>query len=294
MVTGVIAAVTDKARESIRTRGPDGVEIRGLDGPLGDVDFVVVDGGARPELGTLRAGAVVQSLSAGTDGIEDLVPDGVTLCNARGARDVPVAEWVVGAVLGAATGLLAAARSGRWSPSSPSELAGSSALIVGFGAIGRAAGARLEALGVRVRGVGRSARPGVHGMDELDDLLPQADTVILLTPLTPQTRGLVDAAFLARMAGGALFVNAGRGACVDTGALLAELRSGRLRAVLDVVEPEPLPGDHPLWTAPGLLALTSHQAGDSLRADARAAELAAEQLGRLARGEPLVNVVRNG
>jgi phosphoglycerate dehydrogenase-like enzyme len=131
-------------------------------------------------------------------------------------------------------------------------------------------------------------------MDELPDLLPHADAVILLTPLTPETAGLVDAAFLGRMADGALFVNAGRGKSVDTDALLAELESGRLRAVLDVVEPEPLPDDHPLWEAPGLLALTSHQAGDSPLADARAAQLAGEQLGRWTRGEPLENVIRVG
>jgi phosphoglycerate dehydrogenase-like enzyme len=134
----------------------------------------------------------------------------------------------------------------------------------------------------------------VHGIEELPALLPEADAVILLTPLTDATRTLVDAAFLARMRDGALFVNAGRGASVDTDALLAELVSGRLRAVLDVVEPEPLPGDHPLWDAPGLLALTSHQAGDSEAADERAAALAAEQLGRVLRGEPLENVVLEG
>ena len=237
---------------------------------------------------------MVQVLSAGTEWIEDRIPPGVTLCNARGARDAPVAEWVVGAVLGAASGLLAAARARRWEHEPPRDVEGSTALIVGYGSIGRAAGRRLEALGVTVQGVGRRARPGVHGADELPALLPEADTVILLTPLSDATRTLVDAGFLARMRDDALFVNAGRGASVDTDALLAELASGRLRAVLDVVEPEPLPDGHPLWTAPGLLALTSHQAGDSEAADERAAALAAEQLGRVLRGEPLENVVLEG
>jgi phosphoglycerate dehydrogenase-like enzyme len=286
--------VIDEAAERVRALAPEGVEVRTLDGRLDDVGFLVPDSRLDRDLADLPALRVVQVLSAGTEWIEDRLPPGVTLCNARGARDVPVAEWVVGAVLGAATGLLGAARTGAWGHEPPREVAGSRAVIVGYGSIGRAAGERLEALGATVQGVGRTARDGVHGMDELPDLLPDADTVILLTPLTDATRGLVDAEFLGRMADDALFVNAGRGASVDTDALLAELDPGRLRAVLDVVDPEPLPDEHPLWRAPGLLALTSHQAGDSHVADARAHRLAAEQLGRMLRGEPLVNVVRAG
>jgi phosphoglycerate dehydrogenase-like enzyme len=290
----VIAAVTGANLERIRVLAPAEVELRDADGDLDGVEVLVPDWTFARDLAALPALRVVQVLSAGTEWIEDRIPPGVTLCNARGARDAPVAEWVVGAVLGAASGLLAAARARRWAHEPPRDVEGSTALIVGYGSIGRAAGRRLEALGVTVQGVGRRARPGVHGIEELPALLPEADAVILLTPLTDATRTLVDAAFLARMRDGALFVNAGRGASVDTDALLAELVSGRLRAVLDVVEPEPLPGDHPLWDAPGLLALTSHQAGDSEAADERAAALAAEQLGRVLRGEPLQNVVLEG
>jgi phosphoglycerate dehydrogenase-like enzyme len=101
---------------------------------------------------------------------------------------------------------------------------------------------------------------------------------------------LVDAAVLARMRDGALLVNAGRGGVVDTGALVAELEAGRLRAVLDVVDPEPLPDDHPLWET--ALAITPHNAGDTAAADERAVRFGAEQLARFARGEPLLNVVR--
>ena len=290
----MIAAVTGHQLERIRARVPAGVELRDADGPLDGVEVLVPDWGFTRELSGLPDLRVVQVLSAGTEWIEDRIPPGVTLCNARGARDAPVAEWVVGAVLGAASGLLAAARDRRWRHEPPRDVEGSTALIVGYGSIGRAAGRRLEALGVTVHGVGRRARPGVHGAGELPDLLPEADAVILLTPLSDATRALVDAAFLARMRDGALFVNAGRGGSVDTDALLAELASGRLRAVLDVVEPEPLPEDHPLWEAPGLLALTSHQAGDSDAAEERAGALAAEQLGRVLRGEPLENVVVEG
>jgi phosphoglycerate dehydrogenase-like enzyme len=290
----VIAAVTGPQLERIRALAPAEVELRDADGDLAGVEVLVPDWTFTRDLAGLPALRVVQVLSAGTEWIEDRIPPGVTLCNARGARDAPVAEWVVGAVLGAASGLLAAARARRWEHEPPRDVEGSTALIVGYGSIGRAAGRRLEALGVTVQGVGRRARPGVHGADELPALLPGADAVILLTPLNDATRTLVDAAFLARMRDDALFVNAGRGASVDTDALLAELASGRLRAVLDVVEPEPLPEAHPLWDAPGLLALTSHQAGDSEEADSRAAVLAAEQLGRVLRGEPLANVVQEG
>jgi phosphoglycerate dehydrogenase-like enzyme len=128
----------------------------------------------------------------------------------------------------------------------------------------------------------------------LDELLPQADAVVVLTPLSDSTRGLIGVEALQRMRDRALLVNAARGAVVDTDALTAELGSGRLRAVLDVVDPEPLPETHPLWHAPGLLSLTPHIAGDSPAGHARAAELAAAQLTRWCRGEELVNVVRRG
>jgi phosphoglycerate dehydrogenase-like enzyme len=141
-----------------------------------------------------------------------------------------------------------------------------------------------------VLGVGRPARDGVHSTSELPALLAQADAVVVLVPLTPETTGMFDAALLARMRDGALLVNAGRGGVVDTGSLLAELESGRLRAVLDVVDPEPLPDDHPLWEL--ALAITPHNAGDTAAADERAIRLGAEQLARFARGEPLLNVVR--
>ncbi len=244
---------------------------------------------------TLRALAgleqlrVVQSLSAGTDWLEDLMPPWATLCNARGARDAAVAEWVVGALLGDAYGQLEVARSRRWEYGIPRELQGSTVLIVGFGSIGRALERRLAPFGVTVVGVARHARDGVHAASELPELVGGADAVVVLAPLTPATTGLVDAALLARMRDGALLVNAGRGRVVDTEALVAELRSGRLRAVLDVVDPEPLPEDHPLWDL--ALAITPHNAGDSVAADERAIRFGAEQLGRYARGEPLQNVV---
>ena len=288
----MIAGITARAFEVVSESAPDGVEVRQLPDGRDDAAFVLPEW---KDQETLRALAglerlrVVQSLSAGTDWIEDLMPPWATLCNARGARDAAVAEWVVGALLGDAYGQLEVARSRRWEHRTPRELQGSTVLIVGFGSIGRALERRLEPFGVTVVGVARRARDGVHAASELPELVGGADAVVVLVPLTSATTGLVDAALLARMRDGALLVNAGRGRVVDTDALVAELRSGRLRAVLDVVDPEPLPEGHPLWDL--ALAITPHNAGDSVAADQRAIRFGAEQLGRYARGEPLQNVV---
>jgi phosphoglycerate dehydrogenase-like enzyme len=291
--TGMVAAVTARAFDAATELAPPGVDVRRLPEGRDHAAFVLPDWKDRelidalPQLERLR---VVQALSAGTDWIEARVPAWANLCNARGARDAAVAEWVVGALLGDAYGQFTAARTRRWSDAKPRELQGATVLIVGFGSIGRAVSRRLEPFGVTVIGVARHARDGIHATEELPLLIEQADAVVVLAPLSPETRGLVDAAFLARMRDGALLVNAGRGGVVDTGALVAELEAGRLRAVLDVVDPEPLPDDHPLWET--ALAITPHNAGDTAAADERAVRFGAEQLARFARGEPLLNVVR--
>jgi len=289
----MIAAVTARAFDRALELAPEGVEVLPLAEAREGAAFVLPDWSDRETFQMLPGFErlkVVQVLSAGTDGIESRVPPWATLCNARGTRDAAVAEWVVGALLGDAYGQLAAARRRSWSDVVPVELQGTHVLIVGFGSIGEAVGRRLEPFGVTVTGVARHARDGVRGTGELPSLVGQADAIVVLTPLTPDTEGLFDRDLLARMRDGALLVNAGRGRVVDTDALLAELRTGRLRAVLDVIEPEPLPDDHPLWDA--ALAITPHNAGDTSAADERAIRFGAEQLGRFARGEPLLNVVR--
>ncbi len=283
-----VAAAAD-IREPLRDLVPDGWEVVGLEAAGPGIEAAVPRSRDFDGLDRMTDLRLVQVMSAGTDWIEDLVPDGVTLCNARGARDAAMAEWVLAAVLGWSTGLLGAVRAGPgWIPGAVDELAGKTVVILGMGSIGRACAARLEAFGMQVEGVGR-ARLG-----ELPALLPAADVVLSLTPLTEATHEQIDAAFLSSLRDGTLVVNAGRGGTVDTDALVAELSTGRLSAVLDVTEPEPLPDDHPLWRAKGLLGLTSHWAGDSPQADARALQLVAEQLGRLERGEALVNVVGGG
>jgi phosphoglycerate dehydrogenase-like enzyme len=290
----MIAAVSEDAYETVLAAAPDGVQVRRLEDGLDGAAFVVPRGQDREALAALpglRSLRVVQSLSAGIEWLEPHVPPWATLCSAVGTRDVPVAEWVVGALLGAAHGQLEAVRRGRWDDEArPRELRGSTVVILGHGSIGRAVERRLAPFDVRVVGVASRAREGVHGVDELPALLPDADALVVLLPLTDATRGLVDAGVLAALRDGALVVNAGRGAVVDTDALVAELASERLRAVLDVTDPEPLPDGHPLWEH--ALAITPHFAGDSAAADDNAFALAAAQLRRFAAGEPLENVVR--
>jgi phosphoglycerate dehydrogenase-like enzyme len=280
----IAAAATVEVRAALAAAAPAGVEVRvAAPDALDGVDFVVIDSDAVLEALPSSGVSVVQVLSAGTEWVEPSVPTSAVLCNARGARDAPVAEWVVGALLGSVTGLLAGARRSTWVRHTPGELLGATVLILGHGSIGRAVEARLAPFGVSVIGVGRGR------LGELPDLLPRADAVVVLAPLTDATRGMVDAAFLGRMRDGALLVNAGRGAVVDTVALVAELSAGRLRAVLDVTDPEPLPDGHPLWSL--CEAITPHHAGDSDEADVRARRFAGEQLARYARGEDLLNVV---
>ena len=249
-----------------------------------------------PRLGEIDELRTVLVTSAGTDWIEPHVPRGVTLANARGARDAAVAEWVVAAVLAMEKRLFdqrAAQTRKKWTRERLPDVEGRSAVILGAGSIAGAVRERLAPFGVSVELVGRQGRDGVHGVDELRSLLGSADILVVLLPLTDATRGLVGAAELALLPDGALVVNAGRGAVVHTDALLAELQAKRLRAALDVVDPEPLPADHPLWKAPGAF-ISPHVAGDSDRADAAAVQLVGEQLRRLAWGAPLLNVVRDG
>jgi phosphoglycerate dehydrogenase-like enzyme len=217
----------------------------------------------------------------------------VVLCNARGAHTPATAEWSLAATLAAQRGIPFFVREQeavRWSFSTHRSLVGARVLVVGAGDIGRAIGRMLAGFDVELTYVARTAREGVRAMTDLPELLPHADVVILIVPVTPETTGMVDAAFLAAMPDGALLVNAARGVIVDTDALTAELSRGRLRAALDVTEPEPLPAGHPLWTAPGLL-LTPHVGGAVPQTDARATAAVIEQLSRILDGEELENVV---
>jgi phosphoglycerate dehydrogenase-like enzyme len=239
---------------------------------------------------------VVQADSAGIEWLVPAIPAGVTLCNARGLRDQAVAEWVLGVILAMEKGLPDFAehqRAAKWRPHVLGELSGKRALIVGYGSIGAEVDRLLTAVGLDVGRIARRARSGVHSSDELDGLLPAADIVVVLVPLTAETTGLFGATRLARLRSGALIVNAARGAVVDTDALVDALARRQIRAALDVTDPEPLPGEHPLWRAPGVL-ITPHLAGDSVQAEQRLFRFIGEQIERLREGRPLRNVIRAG
>ncbi|MFD3945642.1 2-hydroxyacid dehydrogenase [Streptomyces sp. NPDC058579] len=244
---------------------------------------------------------VVQTLSAGTDhvtpGIGSLGP-GVDLCNARGVHEASTAELTLALILASLRGIPGFVRGQdkeEWRAGFYPALADKSVLIVGYGSIGAAIEDRLAPFEcARVVRVARSARTTergpVHPLAELPALLPQADVVVLSTPLTPDTRHLVDAGFLARMKDDALLVNVARGPVVDTAALLKEVESGRITAALDVTDPEPLPPGHPLWHAPGVL-VSPHVGGSTSAFMPRAKRLIAAQVTRFAAGERPANVV---
>ncbi len=297
-------AVADDVRPVYLSGLPEGVEVvrfpaEGEPGPeVLEAEFVVPTRRRMAEaLARMPRLRVVQTISAGVDWVLTHVPPGVTLADARGVHDVAVSEWVLTALLTSVKRvpeLWERQQAAAWEGGlRPGELWGQTVLILGYGSIGRAVEARLAPFGVRVLRVARRPRLGVQTLEALAELLPCADAVLLLLPLTPATRGLVDADFLARMKPGALLVNAGRGALVDTAALLEALRSGRVRAALDVTDPEPLPADHPLWRAPGVW-ITPHLAGSSPRLRERGFALVRAQVARYLRGEPLFNVVREG
>ncbi|WP_405408371.1 2-hydroxyacid dehydrogenase [Streptomyces decoyicus] len=244
---------------------------------------------------------VVQTLTAGVEhmlpGLQRM-PAGAQLCNARGLHDTSTAELALTLILAALRdipGFVRGQDAGEWRHGFQPALADKSVLIVGYGSIGSAIEDRLTPFEcARVARVARIARDTVRGpvhpLSDLSALLPDADVVVLATPLTDTTRGLVGPDFLARMKDGALLVNIARGAVVDTKALLAELESGRLRAALDVTDPEPLPPGHPLWHAPGVL-ITPHVGGPSSAFLPRAKRLLCDQLTLFAAGEPMRNVV---
>ena len=265
---------------------------------LAEVDLVVPLRRIRDPLYETLAGPpgrlrVIQTLSAGVDWLAGRVPEHVMVCNARGVYDIPLAEWVVGAILAMQRGLVQARDAQprhEWVEMEPPELAGRRVVILGLGSIGAAIAERLRPFGVEIIGVGRAARDGVRTLADLDEILPGAEIVVNILPMTSATAQLLDARRLGLLPDGALLVNAGRGRTVDTVALLDELRAGRLRAALDVHEEEPLPAGHPLWDLPNVL-VSPHMAGESPATTTRAFELAGDQVRRFARGEPLINEV---
>jgi phosphoglycerate dehydrogenase-like enzyme len=266
---------------------------------IDEVEFYVIPYMSGPHTSELMASMprlrVAQTLTAGYEDVLPRVPSGVRLCNARGVHDASTAELAVGLIIASLRGFPAffhAQLDGAWAHERRASVADRSVLVLGYGSVGQAIERRLTALEASVVRVARTARPdeGVSGMEDTTALLADADVVVLALPLTPGTRGLVDAGFLAAMKDGALLVNVARGAIVRTDALLREVETGRLTAALDVTDPEPLPPDHPLWRCPGAI-ITPHVGGDSTAFLPRARRLVRDQVERYADRRDLHNVV---
>ncbi|MDQ0735288.1 2-hydroxyacid dehydrogenase [Arthrobacter agilis] len=243
---------------------------------------------------------LVQTQSTGYDGVADLVGPDVAIATAAGVHAAATAELAVGLALASLRGIDDAVRQqaeGRWHSARYPGLADRRVLLVGVGGIGEEIRKRLVTFEADVTRVGSAARDDeqghVHGSDELVELAPHHDVVVVITPLTDATRGLIGREVLAALPDGALVVNVARGAVVDTEALTREVTAGRLKAALDVVDPEPLPADHPLWRAPGVL-ITPHVGGNTGAFPPRILALLRRQIERLGRGEEPVNLVRRG
>jgi phosphoglycerate dehydrogenase-like enzyme len=302
---------------------PEGVELIAVSDKMDhdvDIDVWIPDPYATRAMRAwphLRGVRLVLSMMAGTEWIPPTVGPHVTICNAHGAHHIATAEWTVSAILTMLKQFplfLKIQESGNWRrrteatahyeeisgdtrphypPVMLEELTCKTVLIAGYGSIGQEIERLLTPFHVDVLRVARRPRtePKVHAVAELDSLLPRADVVVLILPLTPETHWLINRRQLALMRQGALLVNAARGPIVNTDALVESLNAGRIRAAVDVTDPEPLPEDHPLWRCPNLL-ITPHVAGSSPRFAPNALRVVAEELRQYMDGKPLQNVVQ--
>lgn len=265
---------------------------------LGQADLLVL-----PYLGSgisiqavisqLKSGVVVQTLTAGFDNVLPYLPSDMTLCNAAGVHDDSTSEMALALTLAALRDLPESVRAqerGEWVHYFSRSLADKSVLLIGYGGVGQAIHRRLTPFECEVVPVARRARAGVHAISEVRELISTADIVILAVPLDESTHGLVDADFLQNLKTGALLVNVARGPVVDTAALIAELRTGRITAALDVTDPEPIPAGHELWSTPGLL-ISPHLGGDTDIFETRARKRIHRQLDLWLSGQPLECVI---
>jgi phosphoglycerate dehydrogenase-like enzyme len=308
LLVTVPGATLRRALEQNAGGVPDGVEVVEWDlaGPPPEaasgrrIDIVVPPYmGASARFGALDGVEVglVQSQSIGYDDVPGALPPGHVFANAASVHETSTAELAVGLAIAAQRGIpdfVRAAAVGRWAPARHASLADRRVLLVGYGGVGRAIEARLAPFEVELTPVASRARDDergrIHGIDELPTLLPEAEIVIVVVPLTDDTTRLVDAAFLAALPDGALVVNVARGPVADTDAILAEATSGRLRFALDVTEPEPLPDGHPLFALPNVL-ISPHVGGATTAMMPRMARLLRDQIERMRRGEDPRNVV---
>jgi phosphoglycerate dehydrogenase-like enzyme len=265
----------------------------------------------------LKGVRLVLSLMAGTEWIPGAMGPHVTICNAQGAHNISTAEWTLSAILSTFKYLplyLEVQRGGEWKrrfeasahferitgdtrphypPVMQEELTGRTVLLVGYGAIGKEIERMLAPFTVQMLRAARSARsnPPVQPVTELDNLIPKAEVIVLILPANAETHHLIGPRQFALMNQGTLLVNAARGPIVDTDALVQALNSGRIRAAIDVTDPEPLPTGHPLWSCPNLI-ITPHVGASSTQFAPRAIKTAENELRRYIAGEPLRNVVQ--
>ena len=303
--TNLVVSVPTARLYSALAGGPDGVELISWDmsgpAPRNDIDLVVtpyMTAGAA-ELGQLEGMrvALVQSQSIGYDNVEAALPSGLVFANATSVHEASTAELTLALILASQRGIpdfVRAAGAGKWEPAFHASLADRTVLLVGVGGVGVAIEDRLlpfETTVVRVARTARSDDRGdIHSFDELPDLLPAADIVVIGVPLTESTRHMVDDAFLGRMKDGSLLVNIARGPVVDTAALLRHTSDGRLRAAVDVTDPEPLPEGHPLFALPNVL-ISPHIGGATTAMEPRMIKLILRQIERLQTEREPVNVV---
>ena len=243
-----------------------------------------------PQMKSLK---VIQSPNAGVDDVLKIRPEGVTLCNAAGVHDASTAELAVGLAIASRRGFAPFAiqqQAQHWQHERMPSLSDSKIAIIGFGNIGKTIMKMLSGFEVTVTPFSKSGRDGSLTFDQFDRLLPTFDVIILIVPLTDQTRHLMNAERLAAMKDDAALINVARGGVVDTEALIRELNAGRITAGLDVTDPEPLPDGHPLWSARNVI-ITPHVGGDSEAFTPRGRKLVEEQLARFAAGEPLLHIV---
>ncbi|SKC66753.1 2-hydroxyacid dehydrogenase [Plantibacter cousiniae (nom. nud.)] len=302
----LIVSLPADLREEVLSQGPlpEGVEFVEWDlrtePPVEHIDLVVpVYLGSNKPLANVAAVTpkLVQVQSIGYDGLADLLPAGITLANAATVHEASTAELTVGLILASQRGIpdfVRAERTGEWLQSQRPSLADRRVLLIGYGGVGAAIEERLLPFEVEVTRVASSAREDergpIHGIDELPGLLPHAEIVIVVVPLTDGTRGLIGDDFLAALPDDALVVNVARGPVADTDALVEHARSGRIRLALDVTDPEPLPADHPLWSLPNVL-VSPHIGGATSAMLPRMARLLRRQIEHLLADEEPENIV---
>ena len=239
---------------------------------------------------------ILQMPNAGYDDAIEYVREGMTLCNGKSIHDDSTAELAVGLTIASLRGFPDFIRNqdkSAWVHVKNQSINDKKIGIVGFGSIGKTIAKMLAGFAVEIVPFTQSGRDNTISITDLDQHLPTLDIVILILPLTAESKHLFNAKRLGLMKNGSLLVNVARGPIVETDALVKELNSGRITAALDVTDPEPLPSDHPLWQAKGVL-ISPHVGGNTSAFEKRAKKLIESQLQLLLEGKSLNNIIVAG